>query len=242
MNSKNKKLKLSPLGKFNALNGGLPAKAGYDWSQCVSYIIEVDLFFKVTIRRFCLGELGENANSDLRDGPKHVTEDVAYAIRQLGPGCSRPCVFGAGVGWSHFRNEAMQSLRAALEGYSRGMLSAAGFKLRSGDSNATSSIIAASAQLYGKFKLIYAYSAGFGFSSFSQESRLDVREGLLGACKGMLIAADCRFFIGDAKDPKGKWITLHPDGEGTKGQPVRLDEHTGEINAGLNGEHNGETL
>ena len=242
MNSKNKKLKLSPLGKFNALNGGLPAKVGYDWSQCIRYLIEVDLFFKVTIHRFCCGELGKNANPDLRDGPNHVTEDVAHAILQLGSDCSKPCAFGAGVGWRQFRDEERKSLQAALEGYGGGVLSAAGFKLRSGDSNATSSIIAASAQLYGEFKLIYAYSAGFGFSSFRQESRPDVREGLIGVCKGMLIAADCRFFIGDAKDPEGKWITLHPNGEGTKGQPVRLDENTGKINAGLNGEHNGETL
>lgn len=37
------------------------------------------------------------------------------------------------------------------------------------------------------------------------------------------------------------WITVHPNGEGTKGVPVRISEN-GTIEAGMGGKHNGKKL
>lgn len=38
------------------------------------------------------------------------------------------------------------------------------------------------------------------------------------------------------------WITVHPHGEGTKGQPVLLEKRTGEILGGLGGKFNGQHI
>lgn len=38
------------------------------------------------------------------------------------------------------------------------------------------------------------------------------------------------------------WITVHPHGEGTKGQPVLLEKRTGEILGGLGGKFNGKHI
>lgn len=38
------------------------------------------------------------------------------------------------------------------------------------------------------------------------------------------------------------WITVHPNGPGTKGQPVKLDKDTGEVLAGLGGKFNGRHI
>lgn len=38
------------------------------------------------------------------------------------------------------------------------------------------------------------------------------------------------------------WITVHPNGEGTKGQPVLLEKRTGEILGGLGGKFNGQHI
>ena len=38
------------------------------------------------------------------------------------------------------------------------------------------------------------------------------------------------------------WITVHPNGEGTKGQPVLLEKRTGEILGGLGGKFNGKHI
>ncbi len=43
------------------------------------------------------------------------------------------------------------------------------------------------------------------------------------------------------KDEVG-WITVHPHGEGTKGQPVKIEKRTGEILGGLGGKFNGEHI
>ena len=37
------------------------------------------------------------------------------------------------------------------------------------------------------------------------------------------------------------WITVHPNGQGTKGTPVRISEN-GTIEAGMGGKHNGKKL
>ena len=44
------------------------------------------------------------------------------------------------------------------------------------------------------------------------------------------------FFDGD------KWITVHPNGPDAKGAPVKIDEDTGEIKAGMGGKFNGEKI
>lgn len=43
------------------------------------------------------------------------------------------------------------------------------------------------------------------------------------------------------KDEVG-WITVHPNGKGTKGQPVKIEKRTGEILGGLGGKFNGEHI
>lgn len=43
------------------------------------------------------------------------------------------------------------------------------------------------------------------------------------------------------RDEEG-WITVHPHGEGTKGQPVKIEKRTGEILGGLGGKFNGQHI
>lgn len=44
------------------------------------------------------------------------------------------------------------------------------------------------------------------------------------------------------KDGSIKWITVHPNGEGTKGTPVKIDSGTGEVLAGMGGKFNGKHI
>lgn len=48
----------------------------------------------------------------------------------------------------------------------------------------------------------------------------------------------CCVKVGDV----GVWITVHPNGEGSKGTPVRIDKDSGKILAGMGGKFNGKTL
>ena len=43
------------------------------------------------------------------------------------------------------------------------------------------------------------------------------------------------------KSQDSSWITVHPNGQGTKGVPVRISEN-GTIEAGMGGKHNGKKL
>lgn len=56
---------------------------------------------------------------------------------------------------------------------------------------------------------------------------------------GLKHASAVRCFF--TKDEVG-WITVHPHGEGTKGQPVKIEKRTGEILGGLGGKFNGEHI
>lgn len=39
-----------------------------------------------------------------------------------------------------------------------------------------------------------------------------------------------------------RWITVHPNGKENKGTPVKLDEATGEVKAGMGGKFNGQRI
>ena len=43
-------------------------------------------------------------------------------------------------------------------------------------------------------------------------------------------------------DGSVQWITVHPNGAGTKGTPVKLDAETGEVLAGMGGKFNGQHI
>ena len=45
-----------------------------------------------------------------------------------------------------------------------------------------------------------------------------------------------------AMDAEERWITVHPNGAENKGRKVKIDNKTGNILAGLGGEHKGEKI